>query len=134
MGARNTSTGAWERHRLAHLRVGHPPVRVGVQLLEGGAHVAELLAVTGQAGGQGSGSPGGATFEFDVPTAAGDATPNAPRTYQIQVDQQQVGRNKTTVTLRRESWMVPMELPYVTGDGLVPLRAGEAVGWKLVEG
>ena len=41
--------------------------------------------------------PGGATFEFDVPTAAGDATPNAPRTYQIQVDQQQVGRNKTTV-------------------------------------
>jgi hypothetical protein len=41
--------------------------------------------------------PGGATFEFDVPSAAGDTTPNAPRTYQIQVDSQQVGRNKTTV-------------------------------------
>ncbi|MBC7781202.1 MAG: dihydroorotase [Proteobacteria bacterium] len=39
-------------------------------------------------------------------------------------------RNRETVTLLRESWLVPSELSY-GDDTLVPLRAGEAVRWKL---
>ncbi len=39
--------------------------------------------------------------------------------------------NTDTLTLRRESWAVPERLPF--GDGeLVPLRAGERVGWRLI--
>ena len=41
-------------------------------------------------------------------------------------------RNTETVTLAREAWQVPADLPYVAGDTLVPLRAGESIGWKLV--
>ena len=38
--------------------------------------------------------------------------------------------NSDTITLLRESWTVPATLPF--GDGqLVPMRAGEHVGWKL---
>ncbi len=38
--------------------------------------------------------------------------------------------NADRITLRRESWTVPAELPF--GDeALVPLRAGETIGWKL---
>ncbi|RKP59398.1 dihydroorotase [Pararobbsia silviterrae] len=40
-------------------------------------------------------------------------------------------RSTEPVTLRRESWVLPGELPM--GDGVVvPLRAGESLGWKLV--
>jgi dihydroorotase len=39
-------------------------------------------------------------------------------------------RNAGTVTLRKESWQVPAELPF-GNETLIPLRAGEAVGWKL---
>ncbi|HMZ30428.1 MAG TPA: amidohydrolase family protein, partial [Thauera aminoaromatica] len=39
-----------------------------------------------------------------------------------------------TITLRREPWSVPASYPYLGEDPLVPLRAGEQVGWKLVEG
>jgi dihydroorotase len=40
-------------------------------------------------------------------------------------------RNADRVTLERVAWQVPAELPF--GDGeLVPLRAGEQVGWRLV--
>lgn len=39
-------------------------------------------------------------------------------------------RNTRTITLVQEAWTVPGELPY--GDGtLVPMRAGEQVGWRL---
>ncbi|HYW93407.1 MAG TPA: dihydroorotase [Gammaproteobacteria bacterium] len=39
-------------------------------------------------------------------------------------------RNSASITLRREDWTVPETLPF--GDErLVPLRAGERVGWKL---
>lgn len=39
-------------------------------------------------------------------------------------------RNPDTITLVNESWIVPQELPF--GDGtIVPLRAGEAVAWRL---
>lgn len=41
--------------------------------------------------------------------------------------------NRETVTLRREPWEVPSSLPY-GGSELVPFRAGETVGWRLVEG
>jgi dihydroorotase len=39
-------------------------------------------------------------------------------------------RNTSTITLVQQAWTVPAELPY--GDGtLVPMRAGEQVGWRL---
>jgi dihydroorotase len=41
-------------------------------------------------------------------------------------------RNTQKITLKRESWTVPDSL-VMGGDKLVPLRAGEAVAWKLVE-
>ena len=40
-------------------------------------------------------------------------------------------RNRDTLTLKRESWAVPAELPYLPDDALVPLRAGESVVWRL---
>jgi dihydroorotase len=39
-------------------------------------------------------------------------------------------RNRGKVTLVRESWEVPAEVPFGNGT-LVPLRAGEKIGWKL---
>ncbi len=40
-------------------------------------------------------------------------------------------RNTERITLAKESWTVPATLPYVDNDVLVPLRAGEAVAWRL---
>ncbi len=40
-------------------------------------------------------------------------------------------RNKEQITLVKESWTVPESIAYA-GDALVPLRAGQAVAWKLV--
>lgn len=41
-------------------------------------------------------------------------------------------RNTANITLEKTAWTVPKELPF--GDGvLVPLRAGEEVGWKLTQ-
>ena len=42
-------------------------------------------------------------------------------------------RNGDKVTLRREAWTVPAEYAF-GGQTLVPLRAGEAVRWRVVEG
>jgi dihydroorotase len=39
-------------------------------------------------------------------------------------------RNRESVTLIRESWPVPAALP-LGDDRLVPLRAGESIGWRL---
>ena len=39
--------------------------------------------------------------------------------------------NRDTITLRRESWPVPDELP-MGGDVLVPFRAGGRVAWRIV--
>ncbi len=41
-------------------------------------------------------------------------------------------RNSGRVTLRREPWTVPAELPF-GAQTIVPLRAGESVRWRLVE-
>ena len=42
-------------------------------------------------------------------------------------------RNSDRITLAKEPWTVPSELPY--GDKtLVPMRAGQAMPWRLVEG
>lgn len=40
-------------------------------------------------------------------------------------------RNKTQITLVKESWKVPESLPFDGGDVLVPLRAGQALQWML---
>ena len=40
--------------------------------------------------------------------------------------------NTATLTLRRESWQVPEAYDYLETDPLVPLRAGETVGWRVV--
>ncbi len=39
-------------------------------------------------------------------------------------------RNAGTVTLKKESWTVPDEVPF-TESGLVPLRAGETLAWRM---
>ena len=40
-------------------------------------------------------------------------------------------RHADTITLRRESWEMPAHLP-LGQEGLVPLRAGEAIRWRVV--
>ena len=42
-------------------------------------------------------------------------------------------RNSGTVTLEKLSWQTPEAFPYVGGDTLLPLRAGEMLTWKLVD-
>jgi dihydroorotase len=42
-----------------------------------------------------------------------------------------LARNKDTITLKKESWMAPVTLPFAD-DELVPLRGAESVGWKLI--
>jgi dihydroorotase len=39
-------------------------------------------------------------------------------------------RNRGTVTLRRESWVTPESFPFGEAQ-LKPLRAGEALSWRL---
>lgn len=39
-------------------------------------------------------------------------------------------RNTDQITLVKESWIVPETIPY-GDDVLVPLRAGQAIAWKL---
>jgi dihydroorotase len=39
-------------------------------------------------------------------------------------------RNKSTITIKRERWQIPDEVPF-TESGLVPLRAGETLSWKM---
>ncbi len=39
-------------------------------------------------------------------------------------------RNTTQITLEKQTWQVPSEVPY-GNDTLVPLRAGETIAWKL---
>lgn len=41
-------------------------------------------------------------------------------------------RNSGTVTLAKEALAVPDAYPYVAGETLVPLRAGESLGWKML--
>ena len=40
-------------------------------------------------------------------------------------------RNSGTVTLVKENWTVPADYPYISGDRIVPLRAGEILAWKV---
>jgi dihydroorotase len=49
---------------------------------------------------------------------------NGPAFYQLP-------RNTGKITLKRESWTLPTELPYLD-DSLVPLNGGETIHWKLV--
>ena len=40
-------------------------------------------------------------------------------------------RNSGTVTLAKENGAVPADYPYIGGDTIVPLRAGETLSWKV---
>ena len=40
-------------------------------------------------------------------------------------------RNTGTVTLKKETWIVPDSLPYLDSP-LIPLRAGETLRWRMV--
>ena len=40
-------------------------------------------------------------------------------------------RNSDTITLIKEEWTVPNKLPFADED-IVPMRAGETIGWKLL--
>lgn len=40
-------------------------------------------------------------------------------------------RNGDSITLVKESWVVPGDYPYIAGDTIVPLRAGETLSWKM---
>nr|WP_267963988.1 dihydroorotase [Halomonas sp. MCCC 1A11057] len=42
-------------------------------------------------------------------------------------------RNGDTITLVREEWTLPDSLPYAGSQRIVPLKAGEALAWKLQE-
>ena len=42
-------------------------------------------------------------------------------------------RNQDTITLVRREWLAPEAFPYLENDVLVPLRAGEPIGWSLKE-
>jgi dihydroorotase len=42
-----------------------------------------------------------------------------------------LARNTEQVTLAKESWKVPSSLPY-EGDVLVPLKADQMLGWKMI--
>jgi len=42
-------------------------------------------------------------------------------------------RNAGTVTLRAQRWTAAQDFAYADGETLVPLRAGEALHWKLLE-
>jgi dihydroorotase len=43
----------------------------------------------------------------------------------------QLPRPTDTITLRRENWTLPLQLP-MADTALIPLRAGEAVRWRVV--
>lgn len=40
-------------------------------------------------------------------------------------------RNADKITLVKESWHMPVTLPYIGDDGLVPLRAGDTIAWRI---
>ncbi|NQX88800.1 MAG: dihydroorotase [Halioglobus sp.] len=41
-------------------------------------------------------------------------------------------RNKDTITLRKEPWTVPSQLP-LGGDSLTPLHAAQTLAWRVIE-
>ncbi|MHB1676457.1 MAG: dihydroorotase [Sulfuriferula sp.] len=41
-------------------------------------------------------------------------------------------RNRDTITLEKQSWVVPKEVHFGSGTG-VPLRAGKSIAWQLVK-
>ena len=43
----------------------------------------------------------------------------------------QLPRNQEQITLAKTTWRIPDEVPFIE-SGLVPLRAGEEISWKLI--
>ncbi len=52
------------------------------------------------------------------------ASRNGPLFYRLEP-------NRETITLERKAWQVPESYRLSSGESLVPLRAGERVGWRL---
>ncbi|MEP7312154.1 MAG: dihydroorotase [Pseudomonadota bacterium] len=52
------------------------------------------------------------------------ASENGPRFYGLPL-------NTGTISLQQHEWIVPQSYPYVSGDVLVPLRAGESLAWRM---
>ena len=42
-------------------------------------------------------------------------------------------RNGGKITLEKRDWTLPETFPFVDDSGIVPLRAGETLGWKFVD-
>ncbi|MBS1209777.1 MAG: pyrC [Proteobacteria bacterium] len=40
-------------------------------------------------------------------------------------------RNADSIELVKDAWTVPASMEYLPGDPLVPLRAGETIGWRI---
>jgi dihydroorotase len=51
---------------------------------------------------------------------------------QFGADFYRLPRNTDTLTLRKESWEVPAQLP-LGATTLTPLRAGEAIAWRVID-
>ncbi len=56
----------------------------------------------------------------------GFASEFGPRFYGLPV-------NDDFITLEKREWTVPAHYPYVAGDTLVPLRAGETLAWRFID-
>lgn len=53
------------------------------------------------------------------------ASLNGPRFYELPT-------NADSITLKRQTWVLPESYPYVKGQRIVPLQAGESLDWKMV--
>lgn len=41
--------------------------------------------------------------------------------------------NEGTVTLQEQDWQIPEQLPYITGESLIPYYSGETIRWKFIQ-
>jgi dihydroorotase len=41
-------------------------------------------------------------------------------------------RNNATLTLRRESHRVPGEMPFIEGEQIIALAAGQSLAWQVI--
>ena len=52
------------------------------------------------------------------------ASLNGPRFYGL-------APNADTITLERREWQLPASYPYAQGEVIIPLLAGESLGWAV---
>jgi len=41
-------------------------------------------------------------------------------------------RNTDTITLSKESWLMPESIQIESGDSIVPFYAGQELNWKII--